>query len=288
MGKMDRPEQFNDESTSVTDWSLVRRAASSDQHSSLEKLLRIYLPPLKMYLTRHRHLPHEAADELINEFVLERVLEKELLSKADRSRGKFRSFLLASLNHFLIDKWRKDKRRTVHFLDNLDTVAVEPASQDRFDADWATSILGESIRRVREYFADRDEFGIWAVFAHRTVLPALQGAKPRSYAELAKQYRFKDAHEARNRHTRAKRRFRVVVVDVIQQYALDAAEIDREVWDLQDVLAKNTSHFSTLLSQEMLVELNAGAFVNKSSPGWESRISQLFLLKLSDEHEPND
>jgi hypothetical protein len=87
----------------TTHWSVVLTAgqnASPDAEAALEKLCRAYWYPLYAYVRRRGHGPHDAQD-LTQEFFA-RLLEKNYLGTVAREKGKFRSFLLASLNHFLL------------------------------------------------------------------------------------------------------------------------------------------------------------------------------------------
>jgi RNA polymerase sigma-70 factor (ECF subfamily) len=85
----------------TTHWSVVRAARESA--SALETLCCTYWYPLYAYVRRRGHSPEEAED-LTQEFFA-RLLAGKDLSGVDRAKGKFRSFLLAALNHFLANEW---------------------------------------------------------------------------------------------------------------------------------------------------------------------------------------
>jgi len=90
-----------------THWTVIltARGDNTQAHVALEKLCRTYWPPIYAYVRRQGHSPHDAQD-LTQEFFA-RLLEKNYLADVDRSKGKFRSFLLASLKHFLSNEWDK-------------------------------------------------------------------------------------------------------------------------------------------------------------------------------------
>ena len=73
--------------------------------AALESLCRTYWNPLYAYVRHQGHSPHDAQD-LTQEFFA-RLLEKKYLKLARRERGRFRSFLLKSLKHFLINEWKR-------------------------------------------------------------------------------------------------------------------------------------------------------------------------------------
>ena len=86
-----------------TQWSVVLAAAgkrdAAQAEQSLEKLCRVYWLPLYTFIRRQGESPHDAQD-LTQEFFA-RLLEKDFLGSVDQTKGRFRSFLLASLKHFL-------------------------------------------------------------------------------------------------------------------------------------------------------------------------------------------
>jgi RNA polymerase sigma-70 factor (ECF subfamily) len=148
----------------TTHWSVVLAAGdvgSPEAGEALEKLCRSYWYPLYAYVRRKGYDAHDAQD-LTQEFFA-RLLARNYLSVADRSRGKFRSFLLGSLEHFLAREWTKahaQKRgggQAVLSLDETDAenrYLLEPAheltAEKIFDRRWATTLLDQAMSRLRE------------------------------------------------------------------------------------------------------------------------------------------
>jgi RNA polymerase sigma-70 factor (ECF subfamily) len=86
----------------TTHWSAVLAAGEKDSphaHAALEQLCRTYWYPLYAYVRRKGHSAEDAQD-LTQEFFA-RLLARNYLTVADRNKGKFRSFLLGALEHFL-------------------------------------------------------------------------------------------------------------------------------------------------------------------------------------------
>src|SRR4051812_24766645 len=103
-----------------TRWSLVAKAASVDpeaRRNALNDLFNIYRPALLCHLTRACRLESDAAEEILQGFIVEKVLERDLFATADPAKGKLRSLMLKSLQHYLVDRLRRN-RRLVH-VDNL-------------------------------------------------------------------------------------------------------------------------------------------------------------------------
>src|SRR3954465_14788332 len=94
----------------LTRWTIIQRAgdaSSPEADAALNALCEAYWQPLYYYI-RRRGQNHEDAKDLTQGFFA-RLLEKNYLSAVDRRKGKFRSFLLASLEHFLANHWRDSR-----------------------------------------------------------------------------------------------------------------------------------------------------------------------------------
>src|ERR1041385_2483725 len=95
----------------TTHWSVVVTAQgeSTAAQGALETLCRAYWYPIYVYVRRKGYGPDDAQD-LTQEFFAQ-LIAKEHLRLADREKGKFRTFLLATLDHFLKREWTRAHRR---------------------------------------------------------------------------------------------------------------------------------------------------------------------------------
>ena len=150
-----------------TAWSVVAAANDSDSgvaRVALEGLCRRYWPPLYSFL-RYKGYPPDEAEELTQEF-FSRLLDRDFLQKVDQHLGRFRSFLLASLENFLLDehKLRRARKRggTTAVFFSLDAADWEgqhdlpqssaPDPRAAFDREWAETLMEISLLRLeREY-----------------------------------------------------------------------------------------------------------------------------------------
>jgi len=148
----------------TTHWSVVLTAGQSNScqaAEALEKLCRIYWYPLYAYVRRRGYNPEDAQD-LTQEFFA-RFLAKNYLAGVDRQRGRFRSYLLGALNHFLSDAWdhaHRLKRAAVQNVLPIDgqsgetryaTEPVDELSPDRlFDRRWALTLLDQVLSQLRQ------------------------------------------------------------------------------------------------------------------------------------------
>jgi RNA polymerase sigma-70 factor (ECF subfamily) len=156
----------------TTHWSLVVSAGRNDTplaRNALEKLCRAYWFPIYAFVRRQGHCPHDAQD-LTQDFFA-RLLEKKQLAGADPSKGRFRSFLLASLKHFLANEWDKAKAQKrgggqvmipIDIKSAENSGGFEPAdnltAEKIFERRWALTLLEQVLRRLRaEYVRDDRE-----------------------------------------------------------------------------------------------------------------------------------
>lgn len=103
--------QFKNHEFATTQWSVVlqaRNPGAPEAAHAMERLCQLYWYPLYTYVRRCGHGAHDAKD-LTQEFFA-RLIEKNFLQSVDQERGRFRSFLLAAIKHFLANEWRKAKR----------------------------------------------------------------------------------------------------------------------------------------------------------------------------------
>lgn len=150
----------------TTSWSVVIQANAEDsgvKQKALEQLCHAYWYPLYAYLRRSGNDANRAAD-LTQSFFVE-LLQKHVLQSADQSRGRFRSYLLATLNHFVNNEYRKDKAikrggdKTILSLDFSDadkrfedSRSLQETPDRLFLKQWALRILELSIESLgRQY-----------------------------------------------------------------------------------------------------------------------------------------
>jgi RNA polymerase sigma factor (sigma-70 family) len=150
----------------TTHWSIVLAAGDAEASKSataLETLCRAYWYPLYAYIRRRGYAPHDAQD--LTQKFFARLLDRGFLRGVDRNKGKFRSFLLATLDHFLANEWRnahaQKRGGRVSFLPLDDGSAEEhylqiPAAalspEQLFEQQWATALLDHVLTKLREEF----------------------------------------------------------------------------------------------------------------------------------------
>lgn len=229
----------------TTRWSAVLAAGKTGSHQALEaldQLCRVYWFPLYAWVRRQGHSPHDAQD-LIQGFFA-RLIGKGDLADVDPRRGRFRSFLLASLKHYLAnerDRLRAWKRGGRHHFVPLEIETAEARygaepldtlSADRiYDRRWALTVLDQVMARLRAEFRDRDKEQLFETL--KTCLTADRSALP--YTELARQVGLGEGAIKVAVH-RLRRRYRELLRDEIAQTVGDRTTVDEELRDLMDAL----------------------------------------------------
>ena len=153
----------------TTQWSVVRAVNNKNPvaaNHALQELCQTYWYPLYTYVRRQGNDANTAAD-LTQAFFAD-LLQREDLKKVDPSLGKFRSFLLAALKHFLLNQWDKAKAQkrgggksplSLDFGEADDRYRLEPSHDQTPDViyqkQWAKTLLDRVTASLRSEFAGR-------------------------------------------------------------------------------------------------------------------------------------
>lgn len=230
----------------TTHWSVVVAAGRNDTtkaHDALAKLCQTYWHPLYAYVRRLGHSPPDAQD-LTQEFFA-RLLAKNYLAGADESRGRFRSFLLASLKHFLVNEWEKARAQkrgggqipisidmstaetNCHF-EPVDTLTADKI----FERRWAVTLLDQVLRRLREEYVASDRERLF-----EQLKPTLtDDSGTMRYADIAVRLGTTEGAVKVAVH-RLRHRYREVLRAEIAQTVSSPGEVDDELRNLFAALA---------------------------------------------------
>lgn len=165
-----------------THWSVVLTARNSELPAAgeaLETLCRTYWYPLYAHVRRQGR-DHHAAQDLTQEFFA-RLVEKNWLDAVTPEKGRFRTFLLTTMDHLLANEWRAGRAakrgggKPLLALEEIGSAqerfAQEPQSEGiserQFDRAWATIVMEQALLRLRAEFTARGkgaQFEEWKVF----------------------------------------------------------------------------------------------------------------------------
>jgi len=230
----------------TTHWTIVLSACGTDTpvaRDALEKLCRCYWYPLYAFVRRQGNGPHDAQD--LTQAFFARLLEKNYLEAVDRAKGRFRSFLLAALKHFLANDWDRQHAQkrggaTCHIpIDTQSAEArygLEPGHEQTpeklFERRWALTLLDQVLARLREEFVavgkaqQFDELKVVLTSDKRTI----------PYAELGARLGLSEGAVKVAVH-RLRQRYRDLLRAEIAETVASAAEVEEEIRHLFAALA---------------------------------------------------
>lgn len=227
-----------------TDWAELSKAADADE-VRLDRLIRLYWKPLRIFLAATFPTLKGQADALLQDFAEDKLLQEGWLRKADQSRGRFRDFLKTSLRNFVLNRLnRKEVENPPISLDELEQELPESeAVSEVFDLAWTRAVLAETLRRMeadcKNPSHDQPRRGyIWELFRVRLLEPVLNDAAHVPYDQLVDRFGLKSPMDASNTLLSAKRIFKAHLNEVIKEYASQDAATAIEVKALEDFLVR--------------------------------------------------
>ena len=231
----DQPRVFQ-----TTHWSVVVNANREDSvlaKEALEKLCSVYWSPLYYFLLRKGIKSHDAQD-LVQGF-FERLLSKDGLKTVDPARGKFRTFLLKSITHYMQNEWKKDQALkrgggmvwlSFDALDSdqlvaPDAVARASSAELKYDQAWAELMVKQVHQRLQQEY---DKLGMsdrYAVLkSHLLQNPRDEGYYPSAAAKLGL-----TESGMRSAMFRFRKRFAELFRQEIVQTVSDESGVDDEI-----------------------------------------------------------
>jgi len=227
-----------------TDWAELSKAADA-QPVPLDRLIRLYWQPLRIFLVSTFPSLREGADTLLQDFAEDKMLQEGWLRKADQSRGRFRDFLKTSLRNFVLNRLdRAEVKRAPLSLDDLEQEPSEPqAAADAFSLEWARAVLDETLRRMeadcKRPGEDQPRRGqIWEMFRIRLLDPIFNEAPQMPYDQLVERFGLRSPTDASNTLLSGKRIFKGHLRKVIREYAGQDSAAALEISELEGFLGR--------------------------------------------------
>jgi RNA polymerase sigma factor (sigma-70 family) len=228
----------------TTLWTTVLAAgnqSSPDSGAALARLCQVYWPPVYAFVRKRTPSPEQAQD--LTQSFFARFLEKNYVARAERNRGRFRSFLMTAVENFLCDEHDRAnslKRGGGQAPLSLDLALAEedilPGTGDSpalaFDKRWARSLLDEVTRRLAEEY---ETSGRLCLFEH--LQSHLWGdADSIPYEDLSKRLQMSTVHLRVLAH-RMRQRYRAILREEIAATVTNPEEIESEIRYLLQVVS---------------------------------------------------
>ncbi|MDQ3119931.1 MAG: sigma-70 family RNA polymerase sigma factor [Verrucomicrobiota bacterium] len=214
-------------------------------HSALSELCRIYWKPIFLFLRRQGSSPEDAQD--LTQGFFEHLIESRAYARADREKGRFRSFLIGAMKHFLAHARAHDraqKRGGGMVLAHLDTAAIAQAdakavnakawSPERvYEREWAETLLRHALDRLAQEcaIAGKDQ-----LFAQLNSYLSVTSETAVPYDEMALRLG-RPAATLRSDVARLRTRYRAILREEVRGTVANASEVDAELRHLCEVLA---------------------------------------------------
>ena len=222
----------------TTHWSFMEKIGTAqdiDKKALIGLLLERYWKPVYCYLRQHGY-DNEDAKDLTQGFFHEIVLGHHLIETADKSKGRFRTYLLVSLDRYLIKvrqkqqaKKRIPQEKLVPFNimndAKLPHVFSELNPSESFNYAWVSTLLEQVLQQV-ESECHRDGLSThWYLFHDRILEPILTVSNPPSLEILCSRYQVENTAKASNMVITVKRRFS----SALQKHLRDLVATDEQV-----------------------------------------------------------
>lgn len=227
-----------------TRWSRVvaaRGQETADSKAALSELCRDYWRPLYVFIRRQGYAPHDAED--LTQGFFAHLLAKEALASVDQTKGRFRTFLLASLKNFLCNEWDRAQAQKRGGGAQLISINGEDAeiilgkrladdrSPDRlFDRQWALLMLERVLDSVRVDYEAAHKGKLF-----ESLKTTLIGGEESAHAEIAKNLGMSEGAVKVAAH-RLRSRYREALRTEIAQTVASTEEVDTEWRDLMAAL----------------------------------------------------
>lgn len=247
MEKVDDTSKKPKDWFATTHWSVVVEARQDDSGKSrlaLELLCNAYWYPLYAYVRRRGYSVQDAED-LTQEFFT-RLLEKKYLDAVDRKRGKFRTFLLSSLENFLAKEWRASQRlkrgggRVFLSIDQWDPekrYEVEPVDritpEELFERRWATSVLNQAMDQLKIELESRNKLPLFEALRHSIACDR----NDRPHAELAMELNMSESALNATIH-RLRKRYGALLREQVAQTVCQKDQVEEEIRHLLAALKR--------------------------------------------------
>ena len=226
----------------LTQWSLLETASDGQgeaRREAVSQVVRLYSSAIRAFVASRRGVRADHVDDIVQDFLTFKWIERDFFATLDRQRGRFRAYLLVSLRNFVARWLRRDRAGSmVAYSESAASArSRRGCSSDRsFWQEWARQILLETVERFRAQCMQDQRPDLWGIFEARVIRPTLLQGQPTPYEQLVEAYGFKSPVQAGNALVTAKRAFVRVLHQVLLQYEDGERHVDQQVNELMAIL----------------------------------------------------
>jgi hypothetical protein len=223
----------------TTHWSLIDDIQSGDKEKVLVgRLLELYWKPVYCYL-RRRGLNNEHAKDHTQGFFHEIVLNRNLVQRADRKKGRFRTFLLHALDQYMANEKTKElagKRRPKGELVSLNIADMAELAEmnsswtpeECYNYAWLSELLERALSEVEIECRQDGLITHWLIFKDSFLEPTLANTTAPDLTELCRKYKIESKKKASNMAITVKRRFQKALRKHIRNSVSNECEVSDE------------------------------------------------------------
>lgn len=235
------------QSFATTHWSMVRAAGGTDAEdacAAMTVLCQTYWYPLYAYVRRSGR-PPEDAEDMTQEFFVQ-LLEHNWVSRADRSKGRFRTFLLTAFRRFLANQWDKAscqkrgghlKRVPLGIKDAESRFCLEPSDpctpEQVFERQWAIALLEQVLGRLKAEYTHSGQGAVFEALKASLVHPQDHCPHGQLAAELGM-----TPGSVKVAAFRLRQRYRERLLEEIAHTVASPDDVESELRHLFEVLAR--------------------------------------------------
>lgn len=240
-----------DEIFPATRWTQIIALNVSEESKKayiINELLKRYWKPVYCYL-RHKGHNNETSKDLTQGFFHEIVLGRNLISKADFNKGRFRTLLLTALDRYIIDlnRFESANKRTPkgkifrlneEDISNIPTVMPENTAEQDFNYAWISELLNQILEEVENECMNTGKNIHWNIFAEKVLDPILKHTSPPPIEELCARYSIDNEKKASNMIVTVKRRLRKSLERHLRKFSCKDSEVEQEINEMLSVFSK--------------------------------------------------
>ena len=234
----------------TTHWSLIQNVQSKEdgKQALIGLLIERYWKPVYCYL-RHKRYDNEKAKDLTQGFFHEIVLGRELIQHANQAKGRFRTFLLAALERYLVSIHRQESaakrmpKGKLHPLEQVDPADLsvlmgELTPEESFHYAWTSTLLDQLLKEVETACRRQGMTTHWQVFHDKILQPIMEETQAPSLKDLCDKYGIENPIKASNMIISVSRRFQATLKRRLRQSVTSDPEVHGEIKELMEIFGK--------------------------------------------------